>query len=64
MIIVMISLVFIMVLFVLAQIGTFNGSFLAIMGYVSGEWTLVEDPPHDLEAPTDLDPRRCYKKVT
>jgi hypothetical protein len=63
MIIVMISVVFITALFLLAQIVTLNGSFLAIMGYVSGEWTLVEDPPHDLEAPADSDPRRRYKNV-
>jgi hypothetical protein len=64
MIIVMISVVFIMVPFVLAQIVTFNGSFLANMGYVSGKWTLVEDPLHNLEALADSDPRRRYKKVT
>jgi hypothetical protein len=64
MIIIMISVVFIMALFLLAQIFTLNGSFLAIMGYVSGEWTLVEDPPHNLEALADSDPRRSYKTFT
>jgi uncharacterized membrane protein len=62
MIIVMISVVFITALFLLAQIVTLNGSFLAIMGYLSGEWTLVEDPPQDFEAPANWDPRRRYEK--
>jgi hypothetical protein len=62
MLIIMISVVFITALFLLAQIVTLNGSYLAIMGYVSGEWTLVEDPPQDFEAPANWDPRRRYKK--
>lgn len=62
MFIVTISVVLITALFLLAQIVTLNGSYLAIMGYVTGEWTLVENPPQDFEAPANWDPRRRYKK--
>ena len=62
MFIITISVVSITALFLLAQIVTLNRSYLTIMGYVSGEWTLVENPPQDFEAPANWDPRRRYKK--
>jgi hypothetical protein len=59
----MLSVILITFALLLAQQVVLNGSFLAIMGYVSGEWTLVEDPPQKyFEAPAIWDPRRRYKK--
>ena len=61
-VIIMLSVVIITSLLLLAQAVVLNGSFYAIMGYVSGEWTLVENPPQYFEAPAAWDPKRRYKK--
>ena len=62
-VIITMSVILISFLLLLAQQVVLNGSFLAIMGYVSGEWTLVEDAPEKyFEAPANWDPRRRYKK--
>lgn len=48
------------------QLVTLNKSYLAIMGYISGEWKLVDDPSsvkkYGASAPSPWDPRRRYKK--
>ena len=62
-VIIMLSVGIITALLLLAQVVVLNGAYLAIMGYVSGEWTLVEDTPQShFEAPANWDPRRRYKK--
>lgn len=60
--IIMLSVIIITSLLLLAQAVVLNGSYLAIMGYISGEWTLVQDPPQYFEAPANWDPKRRYKK--
>ena len=58
------SIVAVSALLLLAQAVTLNGSYLAIMGYLSGEWTQVEDPSVNNSSihPSQWDPRRRYKK--
>jgi hypothetical protein len=61
-VIIMVSVILITSLLLLAQAVVLNGSYLAIMGYISGEWTLIQDPPQYFEAPANWDPKRRYKK--
>jgi hypothetical protein len=48
----------------LAQAATLNRSYLGIMGYIAGEWTVVDGPDPSLAGatPSQWDPRRRYKK--
>lgn len=48
----------------LAQAATLNRSYLGIMGYIAGEWAVVDgsDPSLAGAAPSQWDPRRRYKK--
>ena len=48
----------------LAQAATLNRSYLGIMGYIAGEWTVVDenDPSIAGNTPSQWDPRRRYKK--
>ena len=61
------SVIIVSVVLLLAQAVTLNGSYLAITGYICGEWTMV-DPQKDLSAksaslnPSLWDPKRRYKK--
>lgn len=59
-----ISVVVVSALLLLAQAVTLNGSYLAIMGYICGEWTQVENPSSKTSSnhPSQWDPRRRYKK--
>ena len=62
-----VSVVVVSGLLLLAQAVTLNGSYLAITGYICGEWTQV-DPQKDSSSknsgnhPSQWDPRRRYKK--
>jgi hypothetical protein len=56
------SVVLITVLLLLAQLVTLEKSYLAIMGYISGEWKLVPDSACGTTAPAQWDPRRRYKR--
>ncbi|KAL3914919.1 MAG: hypothetical protein SGILL_005888, partial [Bacillariaceae sp.] len=62
-----VSVIIITVSLLLAQATTLNRSYLGIMGYLTGEWVLVdtEADPSILEGPSrpsTWDPRRKYKK--
>lgn len=48
----------------LSQAAVLNRSYLGIMGYIAGEWTLVDENDQALEGitPSQWDPRRRYKK--
>jgi hypothetical protein len=48
----------------LTQAATLNRSYLGIMGYIAGEWTVVDenDPSIAGNTPSQWDPRRRYKK--
>lgn len=48
----------------LAQAATSNRSYLGIMGYIAGGWTVVDssDPSIHSVTPSQWDPRRRYKK--
>jgi hypothetical protein len=63
-IMVILSVVHIMGALLLVQCVTLSRSYLGIMGYIAGEWTLVEesDPSIGAVAPSQWDPRRRYKK--
>ncbi|KAG7365304.1 hypothetical protein IV203_038507 [Nitzschia inconspicua] len=61
------SVIFITFALLLCQAVTLNRSYLGIMGYLTGEWTVVdtESDPSVLEGPgrpSPWDPRRRYKK--
>ncbi|KAL3925104.1 MAG: hypothetical protein SGILL_000630 [Bacillariaceae sp.] len=63
----LVSIVVITVSILLAQATTLNRSYLGIMGYLTGEWVVVdtEADPSILEGPgqpSTWDPRRKYKK--
>jgi hypothetical protein len=47
-----------------AQAATLNRSYLGIMGYIAGEWTVLDenDPSIAGNTPSQWDPRRRYKK--
>lgn len=60
------SVVVVSILLLLAQAVTLNGSYLAITGYIYGEWVQV-DPKEEFSKiassnPSQWDPRRRYKK--
>jgi hypothetical protein len=60
-----VSVIVITVSMLLAQAATLNRSYLGIMGYLTGEWVLVDaDDPSlaDSPRPSPWDPRRRYKK--
>jgi len=49
----------------LGQTATLNRSYLSIMGYLAGEWMMVDEDDPDLSSgptPSAWDPRRKYKK--
>ena len=56
------SVIMITILLLLAQLVTLEKSYLAIMGYVSGEWILVPDSTRSVIAPSQWNSRRRYKK--
>lgn len=60
-----VSVIVITIALLLAQAATLNRSYLGIMGYLAGEWVLVDekDPAlNDGPWPSPWDPRRRYKK--
>mmetsp|Transcript_10509 Transcript_10509/g.16113 ORF Transcript_10509/g.16113 Transcript_10509/m.16113 type:complete len:649 (+) Transcript_10509:135-2081(+) len=59
------SVIIITGLLLLVQATTLDKSYLAIMGYISGEWTVVDSSSNAMRSenqPTQWDPRRRYKK--
>jgi len=58
------SIVVITTVLLLAQLATLEKSYLAIMGYISGEWKLVSDASAggSNNVPSPWDSRRRYKK--
>ncbi|CAB9501063.1 expressed unknown protein [Seminavis robusta] len=57
-----ISVVYCSVILLLAQAITLNGSYLAVTGYICGEWTEVTSAPTSGPTPSQWDPKRRYKK--
>lgn len=61
------SVIMVSLMLLVAQAVTLNGSYLAIMGYICGEWSQV-DPQKDASIksgganPSQWDPKRRYKK--
>lgn len=62
--IVVMSVIVATVSLLLAQAATSNRSYLGIMGYIAGGWTVVDnsDPSIVGSTPSQWDPRRRYKK--
>ena len=60
----LLSIVHITGALLLAQAVSLNRSYLGIMGYIAGEWTVVDesDPSIGSVTPSQWDPRRRYKK--
>ena len=61
----MVSVVVITISMLLAQAATLNRSYLGIMGYLTGEWVLVDENDPSLAdgpRPSPWDPKRRYKK--
>jgi hypothetical protein len=56
------SVIMITILLLLAQLVTLEKSYLAIMGYISGEWKLVPGSTGSVTAPSQWNSRRRYKK--
>jgi hypothetical protein len=58
------SVIIITLSILLAQAATLNRSYMGIMGYIAGEWTVVDssDPSLAGATPAQWDPRRRYKK--
>lgn len=65
---VVLSVVLVSVLLLVAQLLTLDRSYLAMMGYLAGEWKLVDKDElssmnaYGAAAPAPWDPRRRYKK--
>ena len=60
-----VSVIVITISMLLAQAATLNRSYLGIMGYLTGEWVLVDENDPSLAdgpRPYPWDPRRRYKK--
>jgi len=58
---VLVSIIVISGVLLMAQLVTLNKSYLAMMGYIAGEWKLVKNYK-GTSVPPQWDPRRRYKK--